>query len=623
MASVWIKTNDVFGELSEENNRLLNELVFAEQCLKKFNDLKVFIDSLLDKISIEFNDKQKYEELKNDIDNSLSQRSVLLSLKSERKENESNSDKEFSDNFDDYISDTESNEREVKVYHRRQLKSKRETDISEKDNCHRKPNKTKKSFITSKRRKYGRNVPSNVLFVCPVDGCEYRSYIKEKYRRHKQIHSEKKYKCPHCEYRSYRKRYTDQHIQSMHLSKVEELIPGLSSDLFKCDFEDCSFVTYIRDRYRKHQYIHSEKKLKCPHCDYRSYKKLYIDRHVKRMHLSEVVELIPGLSNDLFKCDFESCSFVTYKRKALSDHKLTHMEKKYECPHSDCDYRTVYETTLRKHLDSIHRKKVRTKIECPHSGCDYTGIKSYLKTHLRAVHNKTDEEKTFSEQYIWDNLTVYKKLTEFICQYNGCGKQFSSNYNLYLHIQFVHNKDSKEPLKCEFKGCKFSSVNPRNLSRHIAVRHSEKTLKCDFPGCSYGTGCTKALKQHQKTHIEVKPFGCDWPGCQFRSVTNGNLKVHMERHTGTEGQYKCQFNGCDKAFKTKDRLYNHNMRNHDKSQEYLCDWPGCEYKTYVKKNSERHRVTHSDDKPFACDWPGCQFRTKYKNNMYTHTKLHK
>ena len=91
----------------------------------------------------------------------------------------------------------------------------------------------------------------------------------------------------------------------------------------------------------------------------------------------------------------------------------------HKCPHSDCDYRTVDETTLRKHLDAIHRKREEVKIICPHSGCDYIGVKSCLIAHLNDVHNKSEEEKTLftpritfgeSEQFIWNNLTVYKKV---------------------------------------------------------------------------------------------------------------------------------------------------------------------------------------------------------------------
>ena len=549
MTEVWIKINDMFEELSEENNRLLKELIFAEQCLKKFNDLKIFIDSILDKISIEFNDKQRYEELKNDIDECLRQRSVLSSLKSENTANESKFNEEFSDNFDYTLSVTESNERELEINHRRQLKNERKTDISAKDNSNRKLNNRKKSFEIKSRC-----IPSNERFVCPVDGCDYK--------------------------------------------------------------------TYLRERYRTHKYIHSEKKLKCPHCDYRSYKTQHIDQHMQCMHLSEVEELIPGLSSDIFKCDLQDCSFVTYKRKALSDHKLTHMEKKYKCPHLGCNYRSVNQKTLSSHLYAIHRKKVEKKIECPHSGCDYKGVKSCLKTHLKTVHNKSAEEKTFSEQYICDNLTINKKSTEFICHFDGCGKQFKCNYYLIQHIKFIHQKDSNEPLKCEFKGCKYSNVNPYNLRRHIAIRHSEKTLKCDYPGCGYGTGFSTSLKQHQKIHSEDKPFGCDWPGCQYRCLTKGSLKIHMEIHTNTVGQFKCPFDGCDKSFKSKVALNNHKM-NHDKSQEYSCDWPGCEYKSYNKQNIGRHAVIHSDDKPFACHWPGCQFRTKKSNNLSRHTKIHK
>ena len=37
---------DVFEELTEENQRLLNELVFANKCLNIFIEIKTFVNSM-------------------------------------------------------------------------------------------------------------------------------------------------------------------------------------------------------------------------------------------------------------------------------------------------------------------------------------------------------------------------------------------------------------------------------------------------------------------------------------------------------------------------------------------------------------------------------------------------
>ena len=60
-----ILVNDIFQELSEENNRLLNELTFADKCLKIFIEFKSFVDfiSIKFKHNLETNESQKYDKL--------------------------------------------------------------------------------------------------------------------------------------------------------------------------------------------------------------------------------------------------------------------------------------------------------------------------------------------------------------------------------------------------------------------------------------------------------------------------------------------------------------------------------------------------------------------------------
>ena len=70
MSSVVINATDVFDELSEENNRLLNELISAIKCLKALTEFKSFVDL----ISIHFVNRldsqiwNRFEELSGRVD---------------------------------------------------------------------------------------------------------------------------------------------------------------------------------------------------------------------------------------------------------------------------------------------------------------------------------------------------------------------------------------------------------------------------------------------------------------------------------------------------------------------------------------------------------------------------
>ena len=59
-----IKVNDIFDELFNENKRLLNELLFADKCLKCLTEFKSFVNLVINKINnyLEANDMSKYRE---------------------------------------------------------------------------------------------------------------------------------------------------------------------------------------------------------------------------------------------------------------------------------------------------------------------------------------------------------------------------------------------------------------------------------------------------------------------------------------------------------------------------------------------------------------------------------
>ena len=107
-----IVVNDVLEELNEENNRLFNELLFADKCLKVLIEFKSFVElnSNQFKQNLDENNKQIYEELCENFKQVLDEKSYYS-----MKLNENNIElKNKEINFDD-------NQRVVKKSKRKQI----------------------------------------------------------------------------------------------------------------------------------------------------------------------------------------------------------------------------------------------------------------------------------------------------------------------------------------------------------------------------------------------------------------------------------------------------------------------------------------------------------------------
>lgn len=62
--------------------------------------------------------------------------------------------------------------------------------------------------------------------------------------------------------------------------------------------------------------------------------------------------------------------------------------------------------------------------------------------------------------------------TDFVCRWVGCprqGRPFSNHSGLFRHLRY-HTGD--KPCKCPIEGCRFSSVDNGELSRHIKLVHN-------------------------------------------------------------------------------------------------------------------------------------------------------
>ena len=209
------------------------------------------------------------------------------------------------------------------------------------------------------------------------------------------------------------------------------------------------------------KHVNKEKStLQCKSCDYKTYHKHALDRHVQAVH---------------DKLKFYQCSRCDYKTShssALKRHESKVHERNsqvmYVC--EACDYQTIHKSALKRHIANRHQKDTQTVHEC--SICDYrTTYEFALQRHCSTVHLKEG---------------LYECS---LCEYSTVHK-----HALDRHVRMVHEKPAH--LACEH--CDFKTAHKSALRMHYATAHEFKdTYKCDK--CGYETLYKTALNRHQTT----------------------------------------------------------------------------------------------------------------------------
>lgn len=88
---------------------------------------------------------------------------------------------------------------------------------------------------------------------------------------------------------------------------------------------------------------------------------------------------------------------------------------------------------------------------------------------------------------------------EFVCEYKGCEKSYSTKYNLKRHIECAH--DCIKRFQCEI--CSKFLSSKQNLQEHIFTHGQDKLFKCTESGCSQTFRQRSQLSNHRKMHREL------------------------------------------------------------------------------------------------------------------------
>jgi len=193
---------------------------------------------------------------------------------------------------------------------------------------------------------------------------------------------------------------------------------------------------------------------------------------------------------------------------------------------------------------------------------------------------------------------------KFFC--NQWEKSFSSQSNLYTHLQSNHGAISHEPGGMNF-------INRTHLLTHNEVLH-QNSFSCEPCGMTF-INRTNLLTHNEVLHqnsffhwsVNENSFTCENCGKSF--LTKWALKRHMNQSHSKERK---SFHPCGKSFSIKGNLNKHISHYHSKEGNSLHPCEKCGHSFLTKGNLTKHiSLNHK----YPCENCGKSFLTKsFLNN---------
>lgn len=181
-------------------------------------------------------------------------------------------------------------------------------------------------------------------------------------------------------------------------------------------------------------------------------------------------------------------------------------------PTSDSPSSFSLQSKLIRNIDKVRSKSSDVVLrKITNSGT--TVLSSMAKPQLKCV------QKNIGGARIKNNPGSSFSLMLIPCSYKGCQKTFSNKSSMRKHLQ-IHG-----PRQHVCEECQRSFIERSKLKRHLLVHSGEKPFECQYEGCGKRFSLDFNLRTHIRTvHTGERPFQC--PVCLKQFAQSTNLRAH-------------------------------------------------------------------------------------------------
>ena len=424
----YIEINDIFDELRDENKRLFNELLSANNLINILSEFKSFIDSIFNTFNTDSNNLNKYEELCYKIQEQVKRKTHKIISGSDDKIGDSGktlidtktvrskAKRQFLCPFDGC---------DNKYNTRNQLQEHTQTEHLPIDPEYETDSECDETNQRSKQKKH----------VCQYSGCKYKTNKVRCMRIHAEKHIRPRvfqYLCKNCKIGFKSDDKWRSHMNSVHNNDRP----------YVCDQIGCQMTFKRPQQLKLHQMGHNKDiSFVCiePGCGKKLKNQAYLRRHVLFMHSQP----------NRYKCDWPGCEYSTGDPSQIYRHKRVHTGKRpFVCDVDQCGKAFMERTNLNSHKTKVH--KLGTVFNCYWPGCEYiTGDPTSMTTH-ESVHNTGGD---------------------YVCSWPECGKRMAYKKSLEEHINAIHK--NVKPYACRVAGCQYRTAFHRNIPQHMKT-HRKK-----------------------------------------------------------------------------------------------------------------------------------------------------
>lgn len=276
----------------------------------------------------------------------------------------------------------------------------------------------------------------------------------------------------------------------------------------------------LEDHFRSHLLSEFER-FPCHLCVLKFLKFSSLVKHLRAVHLKAKTRSFTRFCSEIKRIREEAYKHLNVSEILFEDATLEEVEQNVSQSDSD--------ESAEK--DCLSPRKTRKSYVCEIEGCK--------------------KEFVHYTSYVMHGRCVHSDLRNFTCEL--CSKAFKTSSNLYVHIKQHNNQRDHS---CQL--CPLSFFTSSHLKAHLKI-HSKDTTRysCDVEGCEKSFIHLSSFKKHVNFHSGLKAHQCKL--CQRKFSQSCHLREHLKTHTN-ERNHRCPT--CQKAFARPDTLRIH-LKTHD------------------------------------------------------------